>query len=141
MKNGLQTLMGECDTTQRDMRNQLRFLVACLAWAILFAGATFVMRRELVGTGPLAWVVATLPTLGAIAVALTYAHFLRYADELQRQIQLKALALGFGAAWVAICGYPLFEPLGAPAAEADDYFLVMVAAFALGSILGWRKYR
>ena len=47
-------------------------------------------------------------------MVLTYIRFVRDADELQKSIQLHALAFGFGATWLAMTGYGLFEELGAP---------------------------
>jgi len=66
---------------------------------------------------------------------------LRKADELQRAIQLHALALGFGASWLALCGYPLLERLGAPALVPGDYVVVMAVFFSLRILLGRRRYR
>ncbi|MDX1503259.1 MAG: hypothetical protein R3325_12935 [Thermoanaerobaculia bacterium] len=130
-----------CAASERDRRNQYRFLWATLVWAVVFVGATFLTKRGMVPEGPLAWLVAALPTLAALLVIWTYARFLREGDELQRVIQLRSLALGFGAAWVATCGYPLFEHLGAPPADAGDYFLVMAVAFTVGNVLARRQYR
>ena len=133
--------VGCADTTPRDRRNQLRFLAAITLWAVSFLAVTYAVKHELVTPGPLGWLVAAVPSAVAVVVMIVYGRYLSQADELQRMIQLKALGLGFGAGWVAICGYPLFERLGAPAADAGDYFLVMTVFFALGNLIGWKRYR
>jgi hypothetical protein len=91
--------------------------------------------------GSFSWAIAAVPIILGVLVLFTYRRFLRESDELQRQIQLEALALGLGVGWVAISSYPLFERLGAPPLDTADYVLVMAVSYSLGSILGWRKYR
>ena len=38
-------------------------------------------------------------------------------------------------------GYPLFERLGAPPVDTSDYTVLMTAAFSIGCVLAWRRYR
>jgi hypothetical protein len=61
-------------------------------------------------------------------------------NELQRRIQVEALALGFGAGAVFAMLYPLFEGLGAPAVGGRATALVMMLSWAVGSWLGTRRY-
>jgi predicted MFS family arabinose efflux permease len=136
------TLWDRCgDTTPRDRRNTVRMLVALAVWAVVFVAATWAIRKELLPTGPISWIVAALPSALMVVALLAYADYLRKADELQRGIQLQALALGFGAGWLALCGYPLFERLGAPAIDPGDYVIVMAVCFSLGVVLGQRRYK
>lgn len=131
----------ECDTTPRDRRNSLRMLLALAAWAVVFVAVTWALRKEWLPAGPISWIAAMLPPALMLVAFLLYADYLRKADELQRAIQLQALALGFGAGWLALFGYPLFEHLGAPALDAGDYVLVMAVFYTLGVVLGRRRYR
>ena len=128
------------DTTPRDRRNLRRMLLALLVWAVCFVGVTYSLKRELIPAGPISWAAAVLPTLLAITALFAYGRYLREADELQRVIHLRALALGFGATWVAMCGYPLIERLGAPAADTSDYVMVMAASYSLSIVLGQRRF-
>jgi hypothetical protein len=129
------------DTTPQDRRNWKRVIVALVTWAVAFLGVTYAVKRELLPAGPILWLVAALPSGLMLVVLFAYGRYLREADELQRTVQLQALALGFGATWLALCGYPLFERLGAPAVDAGDYVIVMSVFYALGHLLGWRRYR
>jgi hypothetical protein len=129
------------DTTPRDRRNSLRVVATLVVWAAVFVAVTYALRKELLPSGPVSWIVAALPSVLMVVAFLAYADYLRKADELQRRIQLHALALGFGAGWLALCGYPLFERLGAPPLDAGDYVVVMAAFFTLGMVLGQRRYR
>ena len=72
---------------------------------------------------------------------LEFVRFLRAADELQRVIQLQALALGFGGGFFFICGYSLFEPLGAPPSQSADIVVIMPLLYVVGVLNGARRYR
>jgi drug/metabolite transporter (DMT)-like permease len=126
--------------TPRDRRNQMRIAGACLAWAVLYTGGALLIRKGLLPAGPLPWVVAALPTVAALFLLAAYARFLREADELQRLIQLNALALGFGGGYFAIIGYNLFERLGAPPLQGD-LAVVMPFLYVIGMVVGWKRYR
>jgi len=123
-----------------DRRNQRWILRLNLSWALAYIGAIQVLKRELV-TGPVAWVVAAVPAILGIIVVVVYGRFLRQTDELQRLIQLEALALGFGGSFFAFCGYAVFQRLGAPAMDITTATIIMVFLYLLGVFLGTRRYR
>jgi hypothetical protein len=126
--------------TARDADNLRRFNVACLAWAIMFAGGTLAIGRfGLTGVTGWAIAVATL-LLGAVSMRL-YVRFLREADELLRKIHVEALALGFGSAIVFMLFWRQCERLGAPKLDVVDPVLVMVLFWAAGQWLGLRRFR
>lgn len=116
------------------------FSAASLAWAASWVAAAYVFKHELAGaTASLA--VAAVPGLFAVSMVLVFARYLRELDELQRRIQLGALAFSLGATWVAIATYPLFETAGAPKADSAPYIMVMVLAYTAGNIVAWIRYR
>jgi hypothetical protein len=129
-----------CDSTARDWRNQKRLLWTLFGWSLCFVGGSFLLSRELLPAGPLRWLVAVVPTVVGAAAMLAYARFLREADELQRMIQLQALAVGFGATWLAITGYELLERVGAPPADAGNFVLVLAGGYSISVVLGRRRY-
>ena len=129
------------DTTPLDRRNLLRVLLALGVWAVCFVGASQLIKRDLLPDGPIAWAVAALTPIASVFVLLAYARFLRQADELQRIIQLQALALGFGGTFFAVAAYSLFERLGAPVADLGDSGLVLAIFYSIGSIGGVWRYR
>lgn len=126
--------------TPRDAENLRRFNVVCLAWALMFVGATLaIVSYGVAGLTGWAMAVATL-VLGVTAMGL-YVKFLRAADELLRKIHVEALALGFGAAIVFMLFWRLCERLGAPKLDVVDPVLVMIAFWVAGQWLGLRRYR
>jgi hypothetical protein len=129
------------DVPPRDRHNQRRFVWATLVWAIAFAGASLLLKRGMVPAGPLQWALAALPIALSIVVLVVFARYLREADELQRLLQLQALAVAFGGTYFAIMGYSVFEKIGGPPLAGDDIALLMVGLYMLGVFSGWRRYR
>ncbi len=131
---------GCAGVSPNDRRNQRRIMGASLAWAVTYVGATWLLKGGQVQE-PLSWVVASLPVLFGLAVIAVYRRFLRETDELQRIVQLEALALAFGGSVFAFCGYSVFQRLGAPSIDMADSVVVMVFLYISGVVMGWRRYR
>ena len=129
------------DSTPRDRRNLRRIAWTVGLWAAASITAKLLITREVLPEGTGRWAVAAVPVLLAVPVLIAYARFLRDGDELQRVIQTQALALGFGGTFFAVTGYSLAERAGAPPLDRGDLLLVMGLLYALGSYLGWRRYR
>ena len=130
------------DMTPRDWRNAKRILAVTLGFAVTLLATTYLIRREVVSTGPIGWAVAAAPSVVAIFVVFAYGRYIREADELQRAIHLTALAIGMGACFIATTAYMQFERLGAPVADfPENIMLVMAVAYSLGVVWGVRRYR
>ena len=129
-----------CGLTPRERRMELRLAGACLAWGLCFVGARLLIKYGMV-SGSSAWVVGALPSVAGAMLVAAFTRYLREVDELQRTIQLQALALGFGGGFLAICGYATFEQLGAPAVDPGTMLAIMPVLYAIGTLIGWRRYR
>src|SRR3954465_9805496 len=104
----------------RERRACAWFSAGCLAWAAAFVESSYALKHELVAA-PASWLVAAAPAAAPVAGLLVFVHYLRELDELQRRIQLGALAFALAAAWIAIPAYPLLELAGAPKAASAVY--------------------
>ena len=124
-----------------DGRSELRLAGASLGWAICFVGARYLIKRDLVPDGALTWLVAVLPAVAGAALLLMYSRYLRAIDEMQRAIQLQAMALGFGGGFLAICAYSTLQPLGAPAADSLTLLAIMPILYAVAMLAGSGRYR
>lgn len=96
------SITAECESlTPRDRANRRIVQFASLAWALVYLFGVLVSVR---GGWPDA--VRAVAPMALVAVSLgvvwTYVRLLRGADELQRTIELQALAMAAGAAFVAI---------------------------------------
>ncbi|HUR82894.1 MAG TPA: hypothetical protein VM733_19190 [Thermoanaerobaculia bacterium] len=126
--------------TPRDARNLRIFNGWLLGAMAMFVAATILLTKNFVAPVPIGWVL-TVATIALLALAArAYIVFLRDADELLRKIQLEALALSFGAAFIFMLGWRLCERLGAPKLDVDDPFIVMSVVWALGQWTGFRRY-
>ena len=116
------------------------WLTWLLAWVASFAALSVALER--VALSPAAgWAAAMVNAALGVAVVWSYVRFLRSADELERKIQVEALALGFGAGAVGMLAYRLLERAGAaPALDVADGLLVMLAGYAAGIIAARRRY-
>lgn len=78
-----------CAMSERDRRNQWQLLGWIFAWVLANAA---ISRGWVPGGAPAFTVILCHVLLGG-AMMLAYRRFLQNADELQRRIQLEALAL------------------------------------------------
>ncbi len=130
-----------CDLTERDRLNQWRFVWWSLAWAIAWVVASITIKHEWVGKGTAQLIIALLPTVLGVGMLFAYAKFLREADELQRKIQLDALALGFGSGLVGSVLYQLLGRTGfVAAADISDAILILIVGYIAGILIGQRRY-
>jgi hypothetical protein len=119
----------------------MRLAGASLAWAVCFAGARWLIRNDVLPGGAIPWLVAALPTVAGAVLLAAYTRYLREIDELQRAIQLRAMALGFGGGFLGICGYVTFQPLGAPPVDPVTLLVIMPVLYAIGILVGNGRYR
>lgn len=129
-----------CDGPPGDVRNQRRFALLCLAWAVAFVAAA-VLLEGAAPTGAAAWVVALAPSILGFLAVRSYVRFVRDADELVRRIQLESLAWGFGAGALFMMGYRLLERAGAPRMDVSDPLLVMCVVWTTAQLAIARRYR
>lgn len=123
------------------IRRSLLTAAVLIGYALLVAGAGLLLDSDLL-TGRLArWHVAAVPAIAAVAVFVVFLRYLRRMDELERRVQLEALALAGGVGWLLIPCYWVFEELGLPAADAGNLVLALSVTYTIGLVIGWRRYR
>ena len=130
-----------CSGTREDQRNRNRFAAWCMAWAVTYVAAHWVLKADLDLATPLVWLLVAVPILTILAAVFSYLHFLRNADELLRKIQLQGLAMGFGAGVVFVTGYQLLEAAGAAQMQTDHLIMVMMFSWVAGQLYGMWHYR
>lgn len=126
---------------QGGWRREVVVAGSLVAWALCFTFAMRVLRDGVVTIPALAWLIAAVPSVVAVWIVVDYTRYLRGLDELKRLIQLQAMAWAFGGGFFAICGYLLFVPLGAPEVDAATVAAIMPVIFAIGTVVGWWRYR
>lgn len=139
-KSLLEMIRG-CSGTLQNNRNSLRFTFWCLAWAVTYVGAHWVLKADLELATALVWLLVSAPILLMIAAVFSYMHFLRNADELLQKIQMQGLAMGFGAGVVFVIAYQLLEAAGATEMQTDHLLMVMIFSWTAGQLHGSWRYR
>lgn len=142
MSSLFQSFKGWCIGSKRDRRNELRVLAWMAPWAVAFLTLEFAISEEWLPAGwPVVLAILVVAALG-LGVLLAYRRFLRQADELRRKIELEGLALAFA---VAILGGLMAGQLISAGLLSGDGVLqsmvsLMLVAYSLGVLLGYRRY-
>ncbi|MGH9379422.1 MAG: hypothetical protein ACRD2Z_02230 [Thermoanaerobaculia bacterium] len=126
--------------TARDRRNSWRATGWLFVWMVSFLATTFAIRTEALPSGLWTYLAIAASTALGIVVVLAYVRFVREADELQRKIQLEALAWGFAGGFVAEFAFSLIERAGIMNVDIGDPIVVMCVCYAVGVFLGARRY-
>ena len=132
-----------CDTTAQAKKNTLRLFFWTVAWVLASAGAAF---------GPKSlWDFNTLPTILGVLVHIgigfgmirLFRQYLLRLDELQRKIQLDAMALSLGVGVVFGVSYEMLEDIKLITFEPEisHLHLLMCLTYFIGIILGNRRYQ
>ena len=115
-----------------------RFVPAMVGYVVLLLGALFLVQRF-----PAAWwrfPVMIVPLLPLLLVVRAVARYLVDADELQRRIQLEALAVAFGAGSVLSFGYGLLQTVGLPDLSWLWVWPVYAGCWLIGLLVARRRY-
>ena len=123
-----------------DRRKLILLLGSTLLWALCLAGASSLLERNLPAIGILPALAAISPMAVGVLVIWSHIHYLQHADELQRRIQLYAMAVGFGVTIIFALSYPVLEHIGAPH-DGNKFVLVGAFAYAAGALYWSRRYR
>lgn len=118
----------------------LRFMTACLIWAVVFVASSWTLRADSAPTGFVAWAIAGVcVALGLVALA-TYRQFLAEGDELARRIQLEGVSFGFGIGLLFSLTYGLFNKAGAPGVEMAQVGTVLIVGYVAGVLRATFQY-
>ncbi|MDB4668830.1 hypothetical protein OAF50_02780 [bacterium] len=132
-----------CDSTAQTKKNTIRLFFWSVAWVLATAGASF---------GPKSlWDFNTLPTILGVLVHIgigfgmirMFKQYLLGLDELQKKIQLDAMALSLGIGLVIGSSYELLEDIKLIPFEPEipHLLILMSLTYVVGTVLGHRKYQ
>lgn len=113
---------------------------AFVLYASLLVGAAAI-ERSVAFTGTLKLVINLLPMIGALAAAWAIMRGLWRMDELQRRVQLDAIALSFLGTALITFGWGFAEGAGLPHLRAFAVWPIMGSLWGLGILVAQRRYR
>ncbi len=128
--------------TSGSAKNTIRFLCWTFAWSMTMVLADKAILYEWHSSALISAIAIVLNAGIGIGMILSYLRHLKYMDELQRKIQLDALAIAMGVALVGSFSYSLMVTAKfITDAEVSDIILLMTFTFVVSVIVGHLRYR
>jgi hypothetical protein len=90
---------------------------------------------------PWKYFIAVLPVVPALWIPVAAIRYVRGMDELQKQIQLEALAFGFVSAAMLMLAYGFLQNAGLPEVSWIWVFPVMCICLMAGQLVARRRYQ
>ena len=123
-------------------KNTIRFLCWSVAWSMTMVLADKAILYEWHSSALISAIAIVLNAGIGIGMILSYLRHLKSMDELQRKIQLDALAIAMGVALVGSFSYSLMVTAKfITDAEVSDIILLMTFAFVVSVTVGHVRYR
>jgi hypothetical protein len=113
---------------------------ALLLYAALLVGAN-ALERAIDPTGALKLAINLLPMIGALAGAWAVMRAIWRMDEMQRRIQLDAIALAFLGTALITFGWGFAEGADLPHLRAFAVWPIMGVLWGAGMVIAQRRYR
>ena len=123
-------------------KNTIRFLCWSFAWSMTMVLADKAILYEWHSSALISAIAIVLNAGIGIGMILSYLRHLKSMDELQRKIQLDALAIAMGVALVGSFSYSLMVTAKfITDAEVSDIILLMTFTFVVSVTVGHVRYR
>lgn len=121
--------------TPRDRGNWFWVMGLSSAFALSWALVTYLIAAGYLPPGSMALAATSVPVLAGLGLMGAYYRFLRETDELQRLVQINALALGFGAGvfWSVLIS--MLARAGVTTPDAMSVPAVMICAYCVGGAI------
>ena len=132
-----------CDTTAQTKKNTLRLFFWSVAWVLATAGVAF-GSKNLWNFNTWLTIIAVLIHIGlGLGMIRAFKQYLLGLDELQRKIQLDAMALSLGIGLVLGCSYEMLEDIKLIPFEPEipHLIILMSLTYVVAAVLGHRKYQ
>ncbi len=136
-------ITGMCDSTAQTKKNTKSLFIWSVVWVLATAGVAFGPKNL--------WNFNTLPTILRVLIHISigfgmirvFKQYLLGLDELQRKIQLDAMALSLGIGLVLGSSYELLEDIKLIPFEPEipHLLILMSLTYVVGTVLGHRKYQ
>ena len=131
--------------SEYDVRSIRDNLVMVLWVFIWMASLVVADKAQLYGwweDGWVTWLAVAVNVFLGLVMMVSFMRLLRGMDDLQRKIQLDALALALGISLVACAAYSLLVTWGYIIdEEVTDIFMIMCVSYSLSVLVGTWRYR
>lgn len=117
----------------------IQFLSAMGAYVVLLLVSIYLLQHN--PEAPWRGLVAALPAIPACVALLIFVRYLGRMDELQRRIQLDAIAFAAGATAILTFTWGLLENAGFPHLSVIWVLPLMAALWGIGAGVAAYRYR
>ena len=124
----------------KQKRYAIELCAAIALYGMLLVAANLI-ESAIHPVGRLKIAINLLPMLGALAAAWAIMRALWQMDELQRRIQLDAIAIAFLGTALITFGWGFAEGAGLPPLRAFAVWPMMATLWAIGLVIAQRRYR
>ena len=126
----------------RDLKNASIANLWIFAWATSLVVISYLSKYDWYSSNLIIAIGLMIHAGIGIGMILAFRLFLTEADELQRKVQLDALALSVGVTIVVFSSSSLLAKAGVlPELGGTGLIVVMSFGYCAGLLLGWRRYR
>ncbi len=126
----------------RYLKNNIRLLCWIFAWVGTMILVDKAVLYEWYSSDLISMVGIVINAGIGLGMIVTFMRYLREVDELQRKIQLDALALSMGVGWVGGFTYSLLVTAQfVTDNEVSDIIMLMTFTYMVGIIVGQVRYR
>jgi len=126
----------------RDIKNANRVNLLALLWAGTLAVTAFSKEYTWHNTMLFISIIFTLHTAIGIFMVLSFRKFLKELDDLERKIQLDALALSVGITIISFSSSSILSMVGIiEKLDQSSLIMLMAITYMIGIVAGRIKYR
>ena len=127
----------------KGKKNTINLAIWTLAWVLSMALVTFGPMFIWEDNKTITWVVVVLNFLLGIGMILSNIRHMNGLDELQKRIQLEAMAVALGMAVVAGLSYTVMDQKDLIEHDADISFLILIigATYMIGLLFGQKRFK
>ena len=137
------TVTDMCNTKAQTNKNTSRLFIWSVVWVLVTAGVAF-SPKNIWNFNTWLTIIAVLVHIGlGLGMIRAFKQYLLGLDELQRKIQLDAMALSLGIGLVLGSSYELLEDIKLIPfqPEIPHLIILMSLTYVVGCVLGHRKYQ
>jgi peptidoglycan/LPS O-acetylase OafA/YrhL len=117
----------------------IQFIAGFAAYAVLLVLSQRILASTEAGTG-LQVILTLLPMLAALVIGWSVLGVIRRLDEMQRKIQIEALALAFAGTALITFGYGFLEGVGLPKLSMFTVWPLMAVLWIVGLVVGRARH-
>ena len=137
------TVTDMCNTKAQTNKNTSRLFIWSVVWVLVTAGVAF-GPKNIWNFNTWLTIIAVLVHIGlGLGMIRAFKQYLLGLDELQRKIQLDAMALSLGIGLVLGSSYEMLEDIKLIPfdPEIPHLLILMSLTYVVGTVLGNRKYQ